>query len=343
MAASTPRGGPETIPVNRPAPPPRKPGYSRRIVWLGVVVLLAVAAYTAAWFWAANRLESLAGDAVSRLDRDPVRAECANLHAEGFPFRIGLFCSRVAFRDEARNVGVEAGAFRSAAQIYNPFLVVGEVDGPARVQPPDMPPLDLSWDVLKTSIRLDRPLPERVSLEARALKAAGPAGLLLTAADMQAHLRPNGGDVDVAGNVQGLTLAPELTGNRALPPLSLSADATLSGGVAWALSRDKSLRGRAGILRGLRLIASDKASLVLSGPFSVDGEGRLSADWTVALTGAPEMAEVLAEAFPGQADAIRTGFSGLALLGDKPSLPLRIENGQVRLAFVRLGEVPPLR
>lgn len=339
--------GPETIPVRRPAaapPAPRpRPNYRRRIVWLGVVIIVLIAGYTAAWFWAAGRLEWMAGEAVARLDRDAHDAECEGLHAEGYPFRIGLFCSRVAFRDAARGASLEAGAFRSAAQVYNPFLVVGEVDGPAKLNAPDLPPLDLAWDVLKASIRLDRPLPDRVSVEARALKAAGPDGQLFAAADMQGHMRPNEGDLDLAASMRGLTLAPTLMQGRTLPALNGSADATLSDGVAWALGGGKSMRGRAGIVRELKLGTGASASLTLSGPFSVNEDGLLSADWTLALTGAPEMAEVLATVFPERADAIRSAFSGLALLGDKPSIPLRIDEGEIKLAFVTLGEVPPLR
>lgn len=336
--------GPESIPVPpRPLPPPREANYARRFLWLGAVILVAIALYTGAWFWAAGRLEREANAAVANLDRDPVRAECANLHAAGYPFRIGLFCDRVSFRDEERGAGVEAGAFRSAAQVYNPFLVVGEIDGPAKVQAPDMPPLELAWDVLKASVRLDRPLPERVSVEARALKASGSDGLLASADDVQGHLRPNQRDLDLAASFRGLTLAPELLDGRTLPKLAGSANATLTGGVAWVLGRSRSLRGQAGIVRDLRLIVSEKSSLSLSGPFSVDDKGLLDADLTLALTGPAEMAEFLASAVPEQADTIRTGFSGLAMLGDKPSVPLKIEKGKVRLAFVQLGRVPPLR
>lgn len=322
--------------------PARKPRYRRRIVWLGILILLLLVAYAAGWFWAAGRLEAEANKAIAGIDRDPVRAECANLHAAGFPFRIGLFCDRVSFRDERGGSGIEAGAFRSAAQVYDPFLVVGELDGPAKVQAPDLPPLDVTWDIVKASVRIDRPLPDRISTEARKLRVSGPDGVLVTADDLQSHLRPNGADLDYAASMQGLALAPALVKGRTVPPLAGSLDVTLKDGVAWLIGQNKSLRGRSGTLRNGQLIFSPNASLALSGPFSVDQEGRLNADLKLGLTGAPEVGEALAQILPDQGGIIRTAFSNLAVLGSGSALPLTIRDGRIGIAFIKLGKVPPL-
>jgi hypothetical protein len=50
----------------------------------------------------------------------------------------------------------------------------------------------------------------------------------------------------------------------------------------------------------------------------------------------------LAEAFPDQADQIRSAMAGFAILGDGTPLPLSIDKGRARIAFVKLGRLPPL-
>ena len=62
-----------------------------------------------------------------------MKAECVNLTARGFPFRIGLFCDRVAFEQPSAAMTLSAGAFRSAGQIYDPMRLVAELDGPAKI------------------------------------------------------------------------------------------------------------------------------------------------------------------------------------------------------------------
>ena len=42
------------------------------------------------------------------------------------------------------------------------------------------------------------------------------------------------------------------------------------------------------------------------------------------------------------ADQIRTSFAGLAVMGDNPTLPLKISKGRAMLGFIPLGNVPPL-
>ena len=94
--------------------------YSRRFAWLAAAIVVVVAAYTGAWFYAAGMIETRIGEAMQASGGDAV-PRCERPSARGYPFRIGVFCDAVAFEDARGEISVRAGAFRSAAQVYDPF------------------------------------------------------------------------------------------------------------------------------------------------------------------------------------------------------------------------------
>ena len=75
---------------------------------------------------------------------------------------------------------------------------------------------------------------------------------------------------------------------------------------------------------------------------SHDAEGVLDADFTVTVRNPKALAVQLAQMFPRQASQIKTAFTGLAALGDSPSMPLKVSHGKAVLGFIPLGTIPPL-
>ncbi|MER2534315.1 MAG: DUF2125 domain-containing protein [Rhizobiaceae bacterium] len=331
------------IEESRMARRPAGPDYARRIVWLGVLVALACAAYTGAWFYFADRLQRATADTMAAFARDGIAAECENPTVNGFPFRIGLFCASVSYADPAGGVDVRAGGFRSAGQIYDPSRLVGELDGPARIEGPGMLPLDIDWQGLRASIRLAAPLPERLSVAGVGLTIGGGGVPTLAAADaFEAHMRANGPDIDLAASVEKLVLDASVVDRRPLPPLTIDADLTLADGVARVASRERDLRGASGTARSLD-IGDGAAGMNASGPFSIDQDGLLNADMKVVFRDPNALSAILARAFPEHADQIRVSFSGLALLGNEPWLQLKVVRGRAMLGFIPLGRIPPIR
>lgn len=318
--------------------------YGRRIVWLGAFVVLVVVAYTAGWFYLAGRIESGTAATLARLGREGVELECANPAARGYPFRIGLYCDRVSFAQPTQGVAAAAGAFRSAGQIYDPMRLVAEIDGPATVAAPGVGDLALDWKTMRASARLSQPLPERVSLEGTALQVGTAAGTRLVAADsFEGHMRPNGADVDLAGRFGGLTVAPALAGGRSVPALSGDVDMTLKDGLKRMADGVSDLRGQSGLFRSLKLTLGQAGSLSVTGPFAVDEAGLIDADLRVSLTEPKALSKGMSQVFPEARRQIDQGFAGLAFLGGKPSLPLKIVKGSASLGFIPLGTIPPLR
>lgn len=323
--------------------PPERPNYSRRFFWFAVFILLLFGGYSAGWLYFASQLEARAKAVIADLNGDDVSVECANPVARGYPFRIGLFCDRVAFADASRGISVEAGSFRSAAQIYDPTRLVAELDGPAAIDLPQGQSLVLSWTGLRASARLAQSLPERVSVEGKSLRADAVSGTALaTAAAFQAHMRPNGDDLDLAGAFDDLALDRSLLDGRRLPPLSSRSDLTITDGVELVKTHAESLRGQSGVIRTLTLFAGPETGVHVSGPFSIGQDGLLDAELKLTIRDPDGLSSVLAEAFPENRDQIVSSFSGLAALGDEPTLPLKILRGRASLGFIPLGDIPPL-
>lgn len=320
------------------------PRYSRRIAWLGIGVIILCMVYTAGWFYLAQRIEGETRTALAALQGSDSTAECVNPVARGYPFRIGLFCDSVSFTRPADGVSLTAGAFRSAGQIYDPRRLVAELDGPATVTAPAIGQLALAWENLRASVRLAEPLPERASVEGRVVKVAGADGTpLASAGSFEGHMRPNGADIDLAASFESLAVDPALVQGRTLPALSGEADIGVVGGVAMLAQDQRDLRGRSGTIRRLALSLGPQGGVELSGPFAVDEAGLLDADFTVAVREPQALAATLSAAFPEAARQIGQAFMGLALLGNSPSLPLKVSKGNAVLGFIPLGKVPPLQ
>jgi len=316
--------------------------YGRRITWLGIVVAAVVALYSGGWFYLANVIETRTTLALAKMQENGVSANCRNTEMRGFPFRIGLFCDAVDFSDR-KGVAASAGAFRSAGQIYDPLRLIAELDGPATVAAPGLGDIKIDWNALRASARLAEPLPSRVSLEGGGLKAARADGKPLLAADtFEGHMRPNGADIDLAWSLGGLAIDASLVEGRVLPAIAGTGDITVTDGVRVAQHGAKSLRGLSATLRSVSVTLGGTGGVTVSGPVSVDNEGFVNAELKLDLRDPDKLAEALVTAFPEEADRIRQGFGGLAMLGSQPSLPLKIVKGKASLGFIPLGSLPPL-
>jgi hypothetical protein len=221
--------------------------------------------------------------------------------------------------------------------------LVAELDGPASIDSAKAGVFALDWDNLRASARLSTPLPQRLSLEGVQLKAATANGAPLLAAEaFQAHMRPNEQNLDLAGSFSGLALDASLLDGRKVPPLSGQSDITINDGVRLLGERVKDLRGQSGTIRELALSTGEETGVTLSGPFSVDDAGLIDANLNITIRDPKGLSAVLGEAVPEKRDQIEQAFSGLAMLGNAPSLPLRIAKGKASLGFIPLGQIPPL-
>ncbi|TIM14193.1 MAG: DUF2125 domain-containing protein, partial [Mesorhizobium sp.] len=138
-----------------------------------------------------------------------------------------------------------------------------------------------------------------------------------------------------------LEIDPGAIDGRVLPPLDGSGDVTLKNGVALIKTQTESLRDQAVDIGKLDL-SSGSARVTVSGPVSVDADGLIDADLMIRLSDPKAVAEILGKAIPEQKSQIKTGFAGLALLGNEPSMSLKIVKGKASLGFIPLGSIEPV-
>ncbi|MFH1795669.1 MAG: DUF2125 domain-containing protein [Pseudomonadota bacterium] len=321
------------------APAPRR-GMSRRFAWLAFAIIAAIGLYTAGWFYFADRLETAVAQAIGKARDRGAEADCTRAQARGYPFRIGLFCDGVAYSDRKVGVSLSGTGLRSAAQIYQPSRIVGELDRLSI----DLARAGVAIDMsdLRYSTRLASPLPDLVSVAGSGLLAAELSGTKLAAASAaQAHMRPRGHDLDLAGSVSQLRLEPRTGAPPDLPALDGAWDVTLKQGVALLRTGADSLRGISTDIRNVT-VTSGTAGVSVSGPFAIDQAGLVDATLTIAITDPSTLISILRRAFPDMRPQLGQAEALLTAMGDTPQLPLSISQGEMRMGFFTVGRIPPL-
>lgn len=315
----------------------------RRVLILALVVIVVICAYIAGWYYLAGRLETSANHTLRDIRAAGGEADCVDQTVQGFPFRIGLFCNGVLYSTPAKDVRIKAGAFRSAAQIYDPRTIVGELDGPMEAVLPGLVPLSLSWNLMHASVRLAEPLPSAVSVEGRdVVVGESESGQgLFKAENAQIHMRANNSDVDLAARFANLRFTGST--DEGAPGLNAEGNMTVFDGVTLATSPQAMELGYKTEIRTLTLSFGPDASIGVSGPLSVDSSGLIDAQLTLTARQPIAIARVLTALFPEQRKEIEMASSGLTMLGSAPTLPLTIAKGRASIAFITLGDIPPLR
>jgi len=317
--------------------------FGRRIVWLAAAVFLFALAYTALWFYMAGALEQRIATTLADINGGGVRAFCEEPKARGFPFRIGLSCNSVFYENVHDGVSVRASQLRTAANVYQPFRILSELDGPATIMLPFTVPLQARWESLRASARLARPLPERISLEGKEVQIAleeGGEAPLATLGKMQIHARQHGADAEVAVSFGTLAIGDAVVAG--LPPLEGRALVLVSDGVSLIQSGVEDLRGRSATIEEMVVgVVGERAEISLSGPVSVGEDGRIDAELSVKVDDPAAVARLMAHIFPSERNRIMTASSAISGLGEDP-LQIRIVRGRVFLGFIPLGEIPPV-
>lgn len=324
----------------------------QRIFLLVAVIVLLVAGWTGAWFWGASALDARFADAATRIASRGGALECPGRDIRGFPFRIGVHCDRFAYASP-RGGSIEAGELRTAAQLYAPGRLVGELDGPAEITTPDRQRFALAWELGRMSGRAGLSGPTAFSLlldQPKLASADGaPVGEALRA---QLHLRRNpqkAEDLDVA--FSGESVEPS---EPRVAPFSLSGDLLLAGLAAelrpgFDLGEHVRRNGLSGEARSLVLSPVAGGSLSVSGPFSVTPDGVADGELTLSASDIPAMARFVSALVPDRREEIEGGAGIVASLMPAPeegkappSIRVTIRKGRIVLGLLPLGQLPPL-
>lgn len=330
-----------------------KSKYSRRIKYLGVGVFVFALLYSAAWFWGTARLKTELSGAIANVERDGKTADCANLDIRGFPFRVGMFCDKVAFEDPSGQVSVRLGALRSAAQVYNPAQAIVELDGPLELALPGGKGLKANWSLLHASARIAQPIPKRASLEGKDLRLA-----IISRSDKdvvqiqnaQVHMRTVSEDVDLAVSVLGMLVDPAIADGRVIPEFNLEIDVQVNNGVALATTKELDIRklllGQSGEIRVIGLQFTKGGGFQLSGPIKISAEGLIDADLSLSFSEANKLGVIIQGISPEIASYVTPSLTlaaSTAKAGENPKIEITIRGGRAAVGIIPLGQIPPLR
>ena len=318
---------------------------------LGGAILLVIALYTGGWFYAASALKQTVLSAIAPRADTGVSGECSDIEFRGFPFRIGLFCSKVDVDDNVNGISATFGALRSAAQVYAPGHIVWELDSPAEIRTSNGLSISAQWANLQSSLAtrlqgIDRSSTVIEGLKATAVSSFTGQTISFDAAHTEIHLRQNGADLDGAISVQDANTAikdwPQI-----FPKLSASIDLTVTGKAGLIDGSDRNgLNGAAGELRRVVADIGDGKVMTLTGPFSFDEQGFLSGKFKLEIEQLGPWGDSLKQAFPNIASTVNTAtklLKSLAGGSNKVSVDLVVDRGHATVSgFIPLGRIPPI-
>lgn len=326
---------------------------SRKILWLGIAVVIVCVVYSAAWSYAAGEIRTRLAAFMANAQASGMTLECGGMEIEGFPFRFELFCSKPGFADLGRGGKAQAEALRSAAQVYAPWHIVWEADGPLSGTLASGETFVLNWQTLQSSLELKTGGLERSSLAADGLDLTRPAdgtvGLLKAgAAHGEGHIRQNGDNLDAALLLRDVSLMP--ANLPALPRFSASLEATLAGkagALDGRIGGDALLKSVKGELQRAVVDLGEGRVATISGPFEIDESGLISGKLAIEAEKFTEWQPLLAAALPEKADAIATGMGAVRGMADRNGTVranIVLDKGAVLLGFIPLGiQIPPIR
>ena len=328
-------------------------GVSGKVWALAAAIVLVIAVYTGGWFYAASALKEKTLAALGAQQARGMAAECTDAEYRGYPFRIGLFCSKISVDDSRNGIAASFGPLRSAAQIYQPNHIVWELDGPAETRTTHGLSVSSQWASLQSSLIAKLGGVERTSTVIEGLAStivSSQTGQTfdLKVAHTEAHMRQNGADLDAAVTLQDTDLAakglPQL-----MPKFTASADVTLAGKAGLLEGRDESGTGyynSQGEIRRISLDLGNGQVVSITGPVSIDDQGRISGKLKVQVEKIDAWRKQLKAAMPQVASTIDTAAKMLSALtggGDRATLDIVINRGKVMAGgFIPLGQIPPI-
>lgn len=348
--------------MNASAPSQRR---SRWIVAPLVLVILLAIAWSAGWFYAASRAETLVTAWMEREAREGRTYACDDRAIGGFPFRIEVRCTGVTaqLQEAAGSAVLKARELVAVAQIYQPDLIIAEVTGPMTVAIPSEGVEYLAeWRLLQASLR-GRPSDlRRLSIVADdpAIRlASAPDGTpIARASRLEAHVRRNAASApgNVVFDLAGRTADASVALIPALAERPFRAEATgILRGVRDLSARQNVKRrlrdwqenGGRLELTGTRLQQGD-ALATATGEIGLSSQGRLEGRLNLTMAGLEHAIQALLgaeKAGRGSASIL----TGLTLLGRAElegrravAVPLIFRDGRVYLGPVPVAQTTPL-
>lgn len=317
---------------------------------LGAVVTIG-ALYAVGWQVAATHLRGKLLSALAGQDAGDLAVECRNARMGGFPFSMRLTCEGLAADDVEHGVSTTLGPAEAKISLFSPGRVRSTLNGPVEIRSSHGMFVG-EWTALASDIDFGLSGMQSFKVEAQALKAnfaEQPAGgtFLQASTERFSGVADGGsGDLTASLSMEGTRLARNGAELR-LPPLKLDAALRVAGrGDLVGRFDREGLYGTQGEIDRFTASLGEGRDFTVSGPFSVDGEGRISGRFRVEAKKFADWIEAARQTVPEAAPMIETA-AGLIRSFTKGSADLTVDltlrEGKVFVAgFIPVGEIPPL-
>src|SRR5713101_8430523 len=150
----------------------------RRRLWrlfiVPVLLLIAAAAWSAFWFFAASQVDGSADAWRAREAKSGRVYDCAKRSVAGFPFRLEVRCDGVSVSLSSQTAGQTAtqapvtaklGEILVVAQVYDPKLLIAEFTAPATIYDRGLQPsMTVDWRAGRSSVVGLPGVPQRASI-----------------------------------------------------------------------------------------------------------------------------------------------------------------------------------
>jgi len=148
----------------------------RRPLWqlflMPILLLIAAAAWSAFWFYAASQAEVKADAWRAQEAKSGRSYDCAKRSVAGFPFRLEVRCegARVTLTSQTAGsapapVTVNLGEILAVAQVYDPKLLIAEFRAPATISDsPNAAAMQVNWSTARASVVGLPAIPQRASM-----------------------------------------------------------------------------------------------------------------------------------------------------------------------------------
>ena len=320
-------------------------------VALGLIIVLA-GLYTAGWFYAASALKANVLKALGKQNEAGFTGECTDLAQQGFPFNIGLTCSKVEIDDHVKGVSGTFADLSASSHVYSPAHLSWQLNSPAEIRTAQGLSVSSEWtDMQSTLVTQGRGI-QQGATTINGLKTA----LLSTFTNQSGNFTADRAEINVRQNEGDLEAVVELKNAKTvikdfpadLPPVNADIDITLGGRAGLLDGTDDShgLYNTAGILHHVTADIGDGRTMTLSGPFSFDDQGFVSGQFKLEIHKIGHWRESIKEVIPGSKHIVDMAgklLKTLAAGDDKVSVDLTADHGAVMLSgFIPVGTIPPL-
>jgi hypothetical protein len=319
---------------------------------LGIALIVIVAAlYSGGWYYAAAALKTNVMRALGDQNTAGIAGQCDNLALQGFPFSIGLSCSKVDIDDHVHGVSASFDDLNASAHVYSPGDISWNLNSPAEIRTAQGLTVSAEWKNLQSRLLTKGNGIEEGQTVIEGLKAGINSSFTgqnfdITADRTEIHLRQNGPNLEaMIGVEKSNTVIKDFP--QPLPTLSASADITLADKAGLLDGSDKGgLYGASGTLHQVVADIGDGRVMTLSGPFSFDDQGFVSGQFKLEIAQIGPWRDSLKQTIPAAKHIIDSAskiLKALAAGGDKVSVDLTADHGNIRLSgFIPLGQLPPI-